>query len=256
MPESQDAGAGPVDVEGNAPVDSPAAPPAASRGGASLGGTPLQPKAARGTLSPPRSVRRFAADLFTITVGVLIALSVEGLREWIQERRLVQEARESITREIEDNLAEVQFVIDAEPQRRQNLEEALRLANELLETEATGITQVDLGFTMAELSSASWDTAERTGAVGEMDYGSARTYARVYEVQELFTTHQDRMLERLAAAAAGLAQDPLGALPSDLEIFRQHVLNLLGDLAVEQELANMLAESYREVLTAPAGDGS
>ena len=218
--------------------------------------TPLRPPGVRLGDSKALSVPRFLVELLTITAGVLIALSLEGVREWVQERRLVREAQESLAREIRDNLAEVQSVLDAEGERRQKLEQALQLANELLETDATGISQVDLGLTIAELSSASWETAERTGAIAHMDYETARTYAGVYEKQTLLTTHQDRMLERIAAAAAGLAQDPLGALPSDLEQFRQHVLYLLGDLAVEQQLARMLSESYREVMAAPAGAGS
>jgi hypothetical protein len=218
---------------------------------------PKVPTTARGARPPtPSGPRRFLVELLTITAGVLVALSLEGLREWAQDRRLVAEARASIHREISDNLAEVESVIGAEAERRTKLQMALRLANELLETETTGVSQVDLGLAIAEVSAAAWETAERTGALGHMAYEVARRYARVYEVQALFTEHQARTMERLSAAAAGIAQDPMGALPSDLETFRQHVLYLLGDLAMEQEIANMLVESYREVLATPAGMGS
>jgi hypothetical protein len=239
-------------------LESGATPSRADHGGAPHpeSRVPSRGPGLRAGPSGARPARRFVVELLTITAGVLIALSLEGVREWVQERRLVREAQTSILQEISENLREVESTIEGEPERRGKLDTALRLANELLETETTGVTQVDLGFAVPELSAASWDTAERTGAIGLMEYDLARAFSRVYEVQSLFTAHQDRTLERLAAAAAGLAQDPLGALPSDIEIFRQHVLNLLGDLAVEQELARVLAESYREVLEAPAGDGS
>jgi hypothetical protein len=221
--------------------------------------TPPRPTRVRPAPRPGRSTRSFVRELLTITAGVLIALSVEGLREWSQQRRLVRQAVAMIAMEMRDNLSEAESVIENAELRQRNLDNALGLANALLEGQTSTINQVDLGFTIAELSAASWETAERTGALAHMNYEQARAYSRVYEVQALFAAHQDRTMAKLEAAAASLAiGDPRGALPGDIELFRQHVLALMGELAIEQELARMLVQSYREVTVeeAPAGTGS
>jgi hypothetical protein len=61
-------------------------------------------------IHPPHAIhswKDFGIQLVTITAGVLIALSLEGVRESIHDRALVREARENIQREIADNQREV-----------------------------------------------------------------------------------------------------------------------------------------------------
>jgi len=53
--------------------------------------------------APAHSIKDFFIQLLTITAGVLIALSIEGLTEWNHHRQLVREATETIAREIADN---------------------------------------------------------------------------------------------------------------------------------------------------------
>ena len=48
--------------------------------------------------------RDFLLHLFTITVGLLIALSLEGLVEWQHHRHLVHDAEKSPHAEISSNV--------------------------------------------------------------------------------------------------------------------------------------------------------
>lgn len=66
---------------------------------------------------PIHSWKDFGVQLITITAGILIALSLEGVRESIRDRALVREARENIHREIADNKHEVDNEISAIPAR-------------------------------------------------------------------------------------------------------------------------------------------
>ncbi len=50
-----------------------------------------------------RSLKDFFLQLLTITVGVLIALSIEGIVEWRHHRMLVRDAKAMIALEISDN---------------------------------------------------------------------------------------------------------------------------------------------------------
>ena len=52
-------------------------------------------------------LRDFFLHLFTITIGLLIALSLEGCVEWQHHRHLVREAEAALHDEIENNAKQV-----------------------------------------------------------------------------------------------------------------------------------------------------
>jgi hypothetical protein len=198
---------------------------------------------------PIHSFREFLLQLITITVGVLIALSLEGLLEWNHYRIQVRDARETISREIADNKKELDGELASLGERKKNVETALRLADELLNTMKSDVRQINLGFSFAELSAASWQSAERTGALGHMDYAEVQRYSKVYGRQDLYDDHQRRIVDELAGATAILGNaDPYLAAPKDLEAFRQHLLALRADLVIEEQLGRGLADVYRTAL--------
>jgi hypothetical protein len=134
--------------------------------------------------SPIRSLRDFAIQLITITAGVLIALSLEGLRETYREHVLVSEAHEMLAREIADNRKDVENVLGSLSDQRQNLVVALRFADDLLARKRTDVRELSLKLDFAELSNASWTGAERTGALAlEEDFGKhlSETYRAALE---------------------------------------------------------------------------
>jgi hypothetical protein len=53
--------------------------------------------------SPIHSVKDFMLHLLAITIGLLIALGLEGSVEWMHHRHLVREAKENIAQEIHHN---------------------------------------------------------------------------------------------------------------------------------------------------------
>ena len=114
--------------------------------------------------------RDFFVQLVIVTAGVLIALLLQGLVDWTGDRALVREARANIRQELQDNLREVDDEIAGLKRRQANLENALQLINDLLASGKSNINQIDIGSSLAGLSSASWRSAERTGALALMEY--------------------------------------------------------------------------------------
>jgi hypothetical protein len=160
-------------------------------------------------LEIPESTRNFLFQLTTITAGVLIALFLEGLVGWSDNRALVREARAMIAQEIAENKKELGGSLAELDARGNNLETALRFANELLE------------------------------------YDEVRRYSRLYALQEVFTAHQQRALDRMSGALAIIsAGDPHKATPKDLEAFRQHIMALRGDLLIDHDLGKALSSAY------------
>ena len=60
---------------------------------------------------PIVSGRHLAVQLATITMGVLIALSLEDVTAWFHHRALVREARANIVSEIADNKKDLDDVL-------------------------------------------------------------------------------------------------------------------------------------------------
>jgi len=54
--------------------------------------------------NPIHSKKEFLFHMFTVVLGILIALGMEGVVEWAHHRALVREARENIMVEIEKNI--------------------------------------------------------------------------------------------------------------------------------------------------------
>ena len=96
--------------------------------------------------SAAHSIKEFFLQLLTITAGVLIALSIEGLLEWNHHRMLVREAKEMIGREIADNKNALARHFKGWDRLADGIENSLKLANDLLATKKSDIHQLELGF--------------------------------------------------------------------------------------------------------------
>ena len=83
---------------------------------------------------------------------MLIALLLNGLVDWNNNRELVEQARSTIRREVEANLKELEGLPESVKRSGGELENALRLANDLISTGKTDIAQSEpeLQFRHAE----------------------------------------------------------------------------------------------------------
>lgn len=118
---------------------------------------------------PTRSFRDFAIHILIVTIGILIALGLEGLRETIHERHQIRETRELLKHELEVNQQQLGFErartreslgkLDA---ILQNYEALSRNPGEL-QTRVKAIQPAGWFFT-----SLTWETALSTGVLGHM----------------------------------------------------------------------------------------
>lgn len=206
-------------------------------------------------IHPPHPIhtwKDFGVQLVTITAGILIALSLEGVRESIHDRALVREARENIHLEIADNQREVENEIKAIPARSKKIDTALQFANEMLKTRRSDIHQVELQVDFPDLSAASWQTAERTGALAHMDYREVQKYATLYTFQEFLIQQQRRALEAMTATigimTASEDSDLSKASAAEIERFRDRVVTVRSILFVEGQLARAATARYKKAL--------
>ena len=181
---------------------------------------------------------------------MLIALLINGLVEWNNNRELVAQARTTIRHEVEANLKELEGFPDNVKRTGSELDTASRFADELLATGKTSVRSLQLGFNLATLNSSGWQTAERTGALAHMDYDEVQKYSELYAMQQLFDEQARKAIDLVASSTSLVASglDPTTANAEDLKVFRQHVRLLQSNLIVTQQLGDQLMKGYQEFL--------
>lgn len=193
------------------------------------------------------STADYLFQFITVTAGVLIALLINGLDEWQSDRELVAKARTMIAREVADNLNELAGLSTSLDASREQVDVAMRLADDLLDTGKTSIRAVTLQFNLATLNQSSWQTADRTGALALMDYEVVKRYSELYSLQALFEEHQRRAVD-LVSTAIGLisgAMDPAKARKEDVTRFREQLPLVLANLRVTEDLGGQLLAAYK-----------
>ena len=154
---------------------------------------------------------------------VLIALSIDGVLAVYRQRALVREAHAAIAQEIDANLSDLEGALPALDAHDRHLEQALRFADDLLRTGKTDVHELRFALNFASLNRASWQTAERTGALSSMNYAQVREYSELYDLQALVVESQQRLIGQLANLSAivfgGEGGDPYRLKPRDLEVF-------------------------------------
>ncbi len=190
---------------------------------------------------PIESKRDFFIHLFTITCGLLIALSLESFVEWGHHRGLVREARENIRREIEDNkrltVQDIENVKQDEARFEHNLEEE-RALRDGPKTEHHSVIST---FGWSSTSDAAWRTARDTGALAYMPYTEVQRYADLYLQQDVTNTQAMQMFRQQIEATAPLMMEKdakLSATESDRLIHDTATvmldLRVLGQILVQQ----------------------
>ena len=199
--------------------------------------------------SPFHSWREFAIEIATIVIGVLIALSFEGAREWQHYRSLAREARDMIVHELTDNRNLVDADIKNGAKRDDEVRDALRYVNDQLGSGSSSIHALSLKVEWGDLRRSAWSTAEQMGALGHMAYSDVQRYAAAHDLQDLYQSQQHRSFEHLTDALV-MVPAVFDSAPSrsDLERFRDKLLVMRADLYIERQLAQQLSDRYAQVL--------
>jgi hypothetical protein len=197
--------------------------------------------------------KEFLVHIGTVTIGILIALSLENLVEWNHHRHLLNEARENIRSEIADNLSELRGSLATTNKLKQNHQNALQWVSDLESKHQSSIHELSVGANLADLSNASWTTAQETGALGLMNYAEVKRGATVYQLQDEFQRLQ-RASEDAAIAAtvlfAGQSEDPTKTPTEQLRNERDLLQRSLSELEVKQQVGVQLEKRYESWLQA------
>jgi hypothetical protein len=195
----------------------------------------------------------FFLHLFTITVGLLIAVQIESCVEWRHHIHVAEEARASLRAEIVQNLKDLKqaqpglkewrTVIDTDLVSMQRIQDH----PDDPEAQHTSLTVNSGGISLPDTA---WKTAQSTGALAYMPYDEAERYAAIYQSQAALLAMEDKPLED-AAAVQGLiskfhwrgprkiTEEQASAVAEKLGQMRMHLLagDLLMQAAIEKSSA-------------------
>ncbi len=200
------------------------------------------------------SIRDFLLHLLTITIGLLIALSLEGIVEWRHHVHLVAEARKTLRSEMEHNREDLRKAVPVLKRERAEMDENLsyigRVQSSSHSKEAQhGSLQTD--FQITDLRETAWKTAQASGALGYMPYDEAQRYAGVYEKQQSFLTSQIAVLGDYSKFVGLLYKSNMGGdapiTAEQANDFASH----LGEWKAHLQLADIYArqsEAYMDAM--------
>ena len=126
---------------------------------------------------PVQSLRDFFLHLFTITIGLLIALGLEAAVEWRHHVHVGDEAETNIVSELKDNQRDLADVLKSVPDEEKSLLGAMAFLQAHAQGKSYDIKGINLGMSLYSSRNASWQTAGATGAVAYMNYDHVKKFS-------------------------------------------------------------------------------
>jgi len=197
-----------------------------------------------------RGFSEFLIHLFTITVGLLIAVQIESFVEWRRHLHLAQEARASLRAEIESNLKDLKAAQPGLKAWREAIDADLKAMQRILDDPndpKARHASMEVSYSSITLTDTAWRTAESTGALAYMPYEEAERYSSIYQAQSALLVFEDKPAEDVAGIIGLVAKyNPPSSHSSKItaaqagalaERFGQMQLHLLtGDLLLQRDI--------------------
>jgi hypothetical protein len=139
--------------------------------------------------------RDFFLHLFTITIGLLIALGLEASVEALHHRHQREEAETLIRQEIQNNLAQLQKGAPIAVNELKQMTHVLEALEASAQSKPETLTESEFRFEEAPIQDAAWRTASSTGALSYMDYAEVERFSDAYKEQALLQTMEEQALD-------------------------------------------------------------
>jgi hypothetical protein len=205
---------------------------------------------------PIRSWKDFTLHLLTITIGLLIALTLEAAVQSMHHRQLVKEARANLRREIVENQKLYAENLRSLQAKMVELQQDIDQLRELRAGRTPEHFDLQWSFDWNGFVDSAWTSARDIGAVGYMESEVVERYSGLYRQQTLVNEAGVRILldEAKAAAPSFLAKnpkDPKELLPGDIQGMLLSAAELQGHVKIVQLMMKTLDDDYTALLRHP-----
>ena len=203
---------------------------------------------------PPESihgVKDFLLHIFTITVGLLIALGLEGCVEQWHRHELRREGETKLRQELQDNRKGIAEWLPTMKQEENTLMGVLDFLAAKKAGKEYDVSHLQMGFSIHSLSDASWRTAAATGALALMEYEQVQRYASAYQTQgEMMRLEQETLDDFLRLQSYSVyGFDPAKFTAADATAAEPEVRRALAHLEAMEQVAKGVTDGYDKALT-------
>jgi len=130
---------------------------------------------------PAHSVREFLSEIGTITIGILIALSLEAAAEAYRNHETVEHAKADLRYELKEDRDAVAHTVAQEKSVLSSLDVLAKYGRQRLNGEKVAPPEgVKLSLDFKPVKMAAWDSTVATQALGHMPYAEAQAVSRAY----------------------------------------------------------------------------
>jgi hypothetical protein len=195
----------------------------------------------------PHGARDFFLHLFTITIGLLIALSLEGLVEWQQHRHLAHAAEASMTAEIKSNAAGMDDVLTDLHKEQAALAHDKIVLNAVIQTGTLPKdSSMEITFHIRTFDDLSWRTAVSTNALAYMPYDEAGKFADIYQEQDELAASEQQAARDAAVSLGALVGTDSSWQPGKEEAaaIKEKIGTLQGQLLIVDSFMRSLNTHY------------
>jgi hypothetical protein len=203
---------------------------------------------------PVHGWRDFFIHLITITIGLVIALSLEGWVEWMHHRHLVHEAEVSLQTEIKSNARDLQGVLDDVRKEQEFLKQDVAVMKKIIaDPKKKNSDDLTINFRIRTFADVSWETAKSTGALSYMPYERAQEYSDIYNAQnEIDVAEHQAVRDTVLSVAPFLNSTKGDPNPTGEEAvkIKDRLEVLQGQLTFLESLVMGLDVEYKKFLTA------
>lgn len=192
----------------------------------------------------------FLLHLLTITIGLLLALTLEGWLEGRHRRHLLHEAEAGLETEIRTNANALEGTAAAIHKQQEVLKDDIDVLKRYIKTRNLPKgSRLDINFHITQFDDLSWKTAQSTGALTYMSYSEAKEFAEIYGTQEAIDAAQKQTVRDTVISMAPLLniQDE-GPTPEEAVLIKQHIEVLQGQLLVLDAMLTELGNEYKKYL--------
>jgi hypothetical protein len=194
--------------------------------------------------------RDFFIHIGTITLGLFIALSLEGFIETMHHRHLLHQARENLREEIEENQKTIAYDHRLLDSNRRNLLQTISQLRQLKAHPNQPHDPILFPWGWNGPSAAAWNTARDTGALALMSYDAVQGYSLVYAQQGAVQQQADLyILNQTHAGVALVGNDTASTLtPTQIDDLIKGCATSVTDIDLLETLMKGLDRNYADAL--------
>jgi len=162
---------------------------------------------------PIMNKKEFLVHLLAITIGLLIAVGIEGCVELYHEHSLVKEARRTLRDEIQFNSDKMADALPEIDKERKSVDDSIKFLTRVMENPKDKAAQngsIGANYSLVGLHDTAWKTAQATNALAYMPYAEAQRYSDIYGSQKDFMDQENNLVEDEAQLLGVFAKTDFG----------------------------------------------